>query len=97
MGDGTVGGLTGKSMLIEIAGWLGAAMLIVAYGLVSYGSVGGRSRFYQALNTLAGLLLAVNTVWHRAWPAAAVNIIWTGIAVGALVAGATRRATPNEP
>ena len=85
-------------MLIEIVGWLGAAILIVAYGLVSYGSVDGRSRVYQALNTLAGLLLAVNTVWHRAWPAAAVNIIWTGIAVGALVVGATSRpAAPNGP
>jgi hypothetical protein len=86
------------STLIETVGWFGAAILIVAYGLVSYGSVNGRSRIYQALNTLAGLLLAVNTVWHRAWPAAAVNIIWTGIAVGALVVGAiSRHAAPSEP
>ena len=85
-------------MLIEIVGWLGAAILLVAYGLLSYGSVDGRSRLYQSLNTVAGLLLAVNTVWHRAWPAAAVNIIWAGIAVGALLAGPTpRRAGPDDP
>lgn len=79
-------------MLIEIVGWIGAVILIAAYGLVSYGSVDGRSRVYQALNTLAGLLLAANSVWHRAWPSVAVNIIWTGIAVGALmVAPALRR------
>jgi len=79
-------------MLIEIVGWIGAAILIAAYGLVSYGSVDGRSRAYQALNTLAGLLLAANSVWHRAWPSVAVNIIWTGIAIGALVvAPALRR------
>lgn len=84
-------------MLIEIVGWVGAAMVIVAYGLVSYSSVDGRSRVYQALNTLGGLLLAVNTGWHRAWPSAAVNIIWTGIAVGALVLGPTsRRAAPDD-
>lgn len=73
-------------MLIEIVGWVGAAILLVAYGLVSYGRVDGRSRVYQALNTLAGLLLAANSVWHRAWPSVAVNIIWMGIALGALAA-----------
>lgn len=78
-------------MLIEIVGWIGAAILIAAYGLVSYGSVDGRSRAYQALNTVAGLLLAVNSVWHRAWPSVAVNIIWTGIAVGALMVAPTLR------
>lgn len=78
-------------MLIEIVGWIGAVILIAAYGLVSYGSVDGRSKVYQALNTLAGLLLAANSVWHRAWPSVAVNIIWTGIAVGALMVAPTLR------
>lgn len=86
------------SMLIEVVGWIGAATVIAAFALVSYGSVGGRSRVYQALNALGGLLLAVNTIWHRAWPASAVNVIWMGIALGALVAGAPRRrATPRDP
>ena len=84
-------------MLIEIVGWVGAAIVIGAFALVSYGSVGGRSRVYQALNALGGLLLAANTIWHRAWPASAVNIIWMGIAVGALVLGpAPHRATPHD-
>ncbi|MGH8199568.1 MAG: CBU_0592 family membrane protein [Steroidobacteraceae bacterium] len=75
------------AMLIEIAGWLGAAMLLVAFGLVSYGVLGARSRSYQVLNTLSGLLLAVNSSWHQAWPSAAVNIIWIAIAVSALAIG----------
>jgi hypothetical protein len=78
------------SMLIEILGWLGAATVIAAYALVSYGSLNGRSGLYQALNALGGLVLAVNTIWHHAWPATAVNVIWTGIAVGALLAGPAR-------
>lgn len=85
-------------MLIEVVGWIGAAIVIGAFALVSYGSVGGRSRVYQALNALGGLLLAVNTLWHRAWPASAVNIIWMGIALGALVAGPPpRRGAPRDP
>jgi len=91
--------MIGAPLVIEIMGWLGAAIVIAAYGLVSYGAVDGRSRPYQALNALGGLLLAVNTIWHHAWPATAVNVIWTGIAVGSLLAGPTprRAATPRDP
>jgi hypothetical protein len=73
------------NMLIEVIGWLGAAVLLVAYGLVSYGWVGSRSLTYQALNIVGGLLLAINSGWHRAWPSVALNVIWTGIGVGSLV------------
>ena len=86
------------STLIEIAGWLGAALLLLAYALVSYGRVGGRSVLYQTLNIAASVLLAANTSWHHAWPSAFVNIIWIVIAIGALsTAAASRRATPQEP
>lgn len=84
--------MIGTSTLIEVVGWIGAAILLAAYGFVSYGLVDARSRAYQALNLISGLLLAANSVWHRAWPSAAVNIIWAGIAVGALaMVSASRR------
>ncbi len=83
--------MIGLSKLIEIVGWVGAIVVIAAFGGVSYGWVDGRSRLYQALNIVGGLLLAVNTAWHRAWPSVAVNIIWTAIAVGALMARLTPR------
>lgn len=85
------------SLIIEVIGWLGAAILVAAYGFVSYGLVDARSRIYQALNVVSGLLLAANSVWHRAWPSVAVNIIWMGIAVGALaMAPAQRRAAHSS-
>ena len=79
--------------VIEVLGWLGAGIVLVAYAMVSYGSLNGRDRLYQSLNIIAGLLLAVNTAWHRACPSATVNIIWTAIATGALIkaAAAPRR------
>lgn len=90
--------MIGSNLLLEAVGWLGATILLVAYGLVSYGSVSGRSPIYQALNVLGGLLLALNSGWHRAWPSVAVNVIWTGIAVGALAAAPRlRRAAPRDP
>jgi hypothetical protein len=82
--------------VIELLGWFGAAMLIAAYALVSYGSVHGHRRLYQSLNVIAGILLAVNTAWHRAWPSAAVNVIWTAIAAGTLIPGVTRREMRSE-
>lgn len=85
-------------MLVEAIGWVGATILLVAYGLVSYGSVSGRSMAYQTLNALGGLLLAVNSGWHRAWPSVLVNVIWTGIAAGAMLMGLIpRRSAPREP
>jgi hypothetical protein len=77
--------------VVEILGWLGAAMVVVAYAIVSYGSVNGRNKLYQSLNIIGALLLAVNTAWHGAWPSAAVNVIWTVIALGALIPGLARR------
>ncbi|HEY1891450.1 MAG TPA: hypothetical protein VGG63_13640 [Steroidobacteraceae bacterium] len=79
--------MIGTAMLIEIAGWLGAALLLAAYALVSYGVLGARSGPYQILNTLSGVLLGMNAGWHHAWPSAVVNIIWIVIAVGALMIG----------
>jgi len=76
------------SLLIDVAGWSGAGVVTVAYGFVSYGWVDGRSGLYQTLNAVAGLLLAVNTAWHHAWPSAIVNVIWTGIAIGTLAVSA---------
>ena len=41
------------SSLISIGGWIGAAELLVAYFLVSKGTIAGDSLKYQALNITA--------------------------------------------
>jgi hypothetical protein len=77
--------------LIEVLGWMGAVILLVAYAIVSYGPIDGRSRLYQSLNVIASLMLATNSAWHGAWPSAALNVIWTVIAVGTLIPALKRR------
>lgn len=84
-------------MLVEAVGWLGATIVLVAFGLVSYGAVSGRSVPYQVLNAAGGLLLAVNSGWHRAWPSTLVNVIWTFIALGAMVMGLMPRRSRESP
>jgi hypothetical protein len=73
--------------LLDVGGWIGALALIVAYGLISWGRVTGSSGSYQSLNIGGSLLLFVNAAWHHAWPSSVVNLVWTGIAVSALIRG----------
>jgi len=80
------------AVTVDILGWLGALILIAAYGVVSYGKASGRSRVYQALNVVGSALLFLNTAWHRAWPSSAVNILWAAIGIGALIRATALRA-----
>ncbi|HEX8755786.1 MAG TPA: hypothetical protein VF745_05580 [Steroidobacteraceae bacterium] len=84
--------MTTAEAVIEVLGWLGAALLVVAYAIVSSGRVDGRSKLYQSLNITASVLLGVNTAWHHAWPSAVVNVIWVVIAAVALMPVLARRA-----
>lgn len=83
--------MIGMGAAIDVIGWVGAAVVVVAYALVSFGAAHGRNRLYQSLNIIGGMLLAVNTAWHGAWPSAAVNVIWTIIAAGVLIPALARR------
>lgn len=73
------------AFLADLCGWVGAAMLLVAYAAVSFKRLVPASFAYQCLNALGSGLLIVNTVYHRAWPAACLNTIWAGIAFVASV------------
>ena len=68
-----------------MAGWGGAALLLLAYGLLSAGRLGARSLIYHLLNLLGSAGLIINGVWHGAVPSAALNLIWMAIAVATMV------------
>jgi hypothetical protein len=78
-------------VLLDGCGWVGALLVIAAYGLVSFDRLSAASMRYQALNIAGSILLIANTAWHAAWPSAFVNLIWAGIA---LIAVARRPRTP---
>lgn len=69
---------------VEIVGWLGAALVLAAYGLLSAQRLSSRSVAYQVLNIAGSLGLVINTGWNGAIPSAAVNVIWLGIGAHAL-------------
>jgi hypothetical protein len=77
--------------LVEGAGWAGAAMILLAYLLVTTERLTGRSPAFQWLNLVGAAGFVVNGLWHGAIPSASLNIVWMGIALFALVRIAERR------
>ena len=71
-------------LLVEVIGWAGAAMILLAYGLLSSGKMTGRSVSYQLLNVAGALGFVINSGYNGALPSAALNVIWFGIGAFAL-------------
>ncbi len=90
--------MTSADIAIEAIGWLGSALCLVAYLAASTGRLTGTSLLYQWMNFTGGASLAVNVIWHRAYPAALLELCWALIGLVALIriAAQTRaRARPN--
>jgi hypothetical protein len=72
------------SLAVEIVGWVGALLVLLAYGFLSAHKLSSRSTTYQVLNIAGSIGLVINSFWNGAIPSAAVNIIWMGIGAHAL-------------
>lgn len=80
---------------IEVIGWVGALLILVAYGLLSSGRRSGRSRLYQWMNIVGAVGFVINSGLNHAFPSAGLNAVWIGIGVYALMKN--RRAGTTEP
>jgi hypothetical protein len=72
-------------VLIEIAGWIAAVLILAAYGLLSAGKLTGKSVAYQVMNIVGAIGFVINTGYNGAYPSAVLNVIWVGIGAWALV------------
>ncbi|HKC04016.1 MAG TPA: hypothetical protein VKC17_12030 [Sphingomicrobium sp.] len=68
--------MTPVEIVIEVVGWIGAALILGAYGLLSAGKLTGQSPLYQWMNVVGAAGFTVNGWWHGALPSAALNVIW---------------------
>ena len=68
-------------ILIDVIGWLGAALVLLAYALLSVRWMDGNSFSYQALNVTGAVMLVVNSYYLGAYPSVGVNAAWVGIAL----------------
>jgi hypothetical protein len=70
---------------VEIIGWVGGVLILIAYALLSSGRRSGRSRLYQGMNIVGAAGFVINSGLNGAFPSAALNVIWIGIGVFTLI------------
>jgi len=75
------------NLLIEIAGWIGAALVVVAYFLLTYKKLDGESKIYHGMNLVGAFLVGGNALINQAYPSAAINVMWGVIAIYGLAEG----------
>lgn len=71
-------------LAIEIIGWLGAALILGAYALLSANRLRAESVTYHLMNILGAAGFVINSGYNGALPSAVMNVIWIGIGVYAL-------------
>jgi hypothetical protein len=81
-------------VIVNVVGWLGMALLISAYALVTAGRLHGPGLTFQLMNLVGGASLMVNSAYYGAWPSAALNLVWVVIGVVGL---ARARLRPSAP
>ena len=73
------------NLLINILGWTGSILYLLAYALVSMKKTEGDSLLYQGINIFAGTLLVIYTLYLGAYATTGLNAVW--VAIGLLTLG----------
>jgi hypothetical protein len=68
--------VTPVEIAVEVAGWAGAALILLAYLLLSAGKLTGQSLVYQGMNVVGAAGFVINGWWHGALPSASLNVLW---------------------
>ena len=75
---------TGKRV-VEVLGWYGLVAVLVAYGLVSFGTILPNNVAFQLLNLTGSFGLGILTFYKKAYPNLVLNVIWGAISLIAIV------------
>ena len=89
--------MTPAEIAVEVVGWAGAVLILVAYLLLSAGRLTGQSAVYQWMNVVGAAGFTINGWWHGALPSAALNVIWMLIGATALWRIIDRRKKAGGP
>ncbi|PIW58526.1 MAG: hypothetical protein COW13_05065 [Candidatus Omnitrophica bacterium CG12_big_fil_rev_8_21_14_0_65_50_5] len=73
------------NIIIHILGWMGTALFVLAYYLVSNAKLPATGRAYQIINLVGAVCLGINVFYEQAWPAFGLEVIWAAIAIWALM------------
>ena len=67
------------NFFIDILGWTGSILYLLAYALVSAKKTEGDSLLYQGINVFAGTLLVIYTLYLGAYATTGLNAVWVVI------------------
>ena len=85
--------MSAVDIAVEVVGWTGALLILLAYLLISAGKLTGQSALYQWMNIVGAAGFVINGWWHRAIPSTALNVVWMGIGSVALWKIAQRKSS----
>jgi hypothetical protein len=74
-----------NNLIGEIVGWYGMIAIVLAYALLSFNIISSSSIVYQLLNLTGAIGIVIISVIKKAYQPAALNTIWTLIAIVALL------------
>ena len=69
----------------DICGWIGAAIVLTAYCLISFEILRGSDLIYQLMNIIGSGLMMVLAIARSARPSIVVNLVWIVIGFIAVV------------
>ena len=73
------------NIIINILGWTGSILYLLAYALVSAKKAEGDSLLYQGMNIVAGCMVVIYTLALGAYATTGLNAVW--VAIGLFVLG----------
>ena len=88
--------MTAIELGVEVAGWIGALLILGGYALLTAGRLTGNSLAYQVMNVAGAAGFIVNGWWHGAIPSTALNVIWLLIGAYASWRILSRRASSTS-
>ena len=69
----------------QLAGWIGFLLVLLAYGLLSFGVLTPRSLLYVLCNVCGAALLAHASWKRKAYQPLAIYVVWVFISLAALL------------
>jgi phosphatidylserine synthase len=69
------------TLFINILGWTGSVLYLLAYALVSTKKTQGDSLLYQGMNIVAGILLVLYSLYLQAYATTGLNAVWAIIGI----------------
>lgn len=82
-------------MFGNVVGWVGAILILMAYGLLSFELIQQTDWRYHLINLIGSVGLATDCMIDGSYPAAVMNVIFTAVAIYALFRFMNRIPKPN--